>query len=514
VNTVSIEVSNIGPSPFQHRRVFETGALRELAKSIERDGLIQPITVRPITGGMFELIAGERRWRAIKQFTELITIEARVLVVNDLQARRLCATENMQRVDLNPLEEVLALAELVDASLLEFSEAYAPIGQIQEPKWRVRALLTKLDSDRKHGTNLGNKFVAQVVEIFSSLPKPREWQAFHNHDLPLLFTTDQVWQFAFEHRLNKSQTRAFSELHKTAPVLFKEIVHSTPNRAIARLTELASNLAVAESQTREIECVRDLSAETIRQATKNFTTMRRQQAAIVVERSFETSAAQPVVVATGDWWQLGRHRLYCGDTSKPEFHANLPQVDFAFADPPYGVKADWWDESFYWEHDWLITKAPIVAVTPGQPAMMKFFRKTTMPYHNSMASWITNGHALSEFGYQNWIYLAFFARDGVSVFRQCQDVIRCTIDTSTNGETNHRGRKPAEMIAKILELYCPPSGVVIDPFLGSGTTLLVAEETGRSCIGGELSPTFCWKIIQRWGSQTGKQAVKISTGYL
>lgn len=71
MSTVSIEVSNIGPSPFQHRRVFETGALRELAKSIERDGLIQPITVRPITGGMFELIAGERRWRAIKQFTEL-----------------------------------------------------------------------------------------------------------------------------------------------------------------------------------------------------------------------------------------------------------------------------------------------------------------------------------------------------------------------------------------------------------------------------------------------------------
>jgi len=468
--------------------------------------LIQPITVRPITDQMFELIAGERRWRAIKQFTELATIEARVLVVNDLQARRLCATENMQRVDLTPLEEVLALAELVDATLLEFDQGYAPLATIQEPKWRVRALLTKLDSDRKHGTNLGNKFVAQVVEIFSSLPKPREWQAFHNHDLPLLFTTDQVQQFALEHRLNKSQTRAFSELQKTVPVLFKEIVHSTPNRAIARLIELASNLAVATSQTREIECVRDLSAETIRQATKYFTTMKRLQTAIVVERSFEMLAAQPVAV--GDWWQLGRHRLFCGDTSKPAFHADLPQVDLGFADPPYGVKADWWDESFYWEHDWLITKAPIVAVTPGQPAMMEFFRKTNMPYRNSMASWITNGGALSEFGFQNWIYVAFFARDGVSVFRQCQDVIRCTIDTSTNGESRHRGRKPAEMIAKLLELFCPPHGVVIDPFLGSGTTLLVAEETGRSCIGGEISPTFCQQIIQRWETQTGNKAIK------
>ena len=48
----------------------------------------------------------------------------------------------------------------------------------------MRALLTKLDSDRKHGTDFGNKFVAKVGEIFSGLPKPKEWQAFHNHDLP------------------------------------------------------------------------------------------------------------------------------------------------------------------------------------------------------------------------------------------------------------------------------------------------------------------------------------------
>ena len=142
--------------------------------------------------------------------------------------------------------------------------------------------------------------------------------------------------------------------------------------------------------------------------------------------------------------------------------------------------------------------------------MVEFFRKTNMPYRNSMASWITNGGALSEFGFQNWIYLAFFARDGISIFRQCQDVIRCTIDVSTNGETNHRGRKPAQMIAKLLELYCPLGGVVIDPFLGSGTTLLVAEKTGRSCIGGELSPTFCWKIILRWEFQSGNKAVKLS----
>ena len=141
-----------------------------------------------------------------------------MLDVDDLQARRLCATENLQRADLTSLEEVMALCELVDASLLEFSEDYAPMATIQEPKWRVRALLTKLDSDRRNGTDFfTNKFVGKVVEIFSGLPKPKEWPAFLNHDLPLLFTADEVQQFALEHRLNKAQTKAVDALQKAAP---------------------------------------------------------------------------------------------------------------------------------------------------------------------------------------------------------------------------------------------------------------------------------------------------------
>lgn len=182
-----ITVSNIQPSPYQHRRMFDESALRELSKSIERDGLIQPITVRSINDDRYELIAGERRWRAVKQFTSLQTIPARVLDVDDLQARRLCATENLQRADLTSLEEVMALAELVDASLLEFSDEYAPLSNIQEPKWRVKALLTKLESDRKNSTDFfSHKFMAKVSEIFAGLPKPKDVRSFEGNDLPLV----------------------------------------------------------------------------------------------------------------------------------------------------------------------------------------------------------------------------------------------------------------------------------------------------------------------------------------
>lgn len=102
---------------------------------------------------------------------------------------------------------------MVDASLLEFSDEYAPLSVIQEPKWRVKALLTKLDSDDKNGTDFfRNKFVPKVIEIFSGLPKPKDWHSFQKNDLPLLFTHNEVQQFALDHRLNKAQTKAIGEL--------------------------------------------------------------------------------------------------------------------------------------------------------------------------------------------------------------------------------------------------------------------------------------------------------------
>lgn len=239
---------------------------------------------------------------------------------------------------------------------------------------------------------------------------------------------------------------------------------------------------------------------------------REQQTRSVVDSIVNLPEPEPEAVravSPGDWFQLGAHLLYCGDTSSPAFYENIPEADFAFADPPYGVKADEWDEVFYWNHDWLIDKAPVVAVTPGQPAIFEFARKTGMPYRNSMASWISNGMTLSEFGYQNWIYIAFFAREGISIYRQCQDVIRCTIDISKTAESSHRGRKPEEMMSVLFDRFLAPGLAVIDPFLGSGTTLLVAEKHSAVCYGGELSPEYCQHIIARWETLTGQEAKQL-----
>ena len=231
----TLPVAKIIPSPFQHRRAFDAAALAELGRSIATDGLLQPITVRQIGDG-YELIAGERRWRAATEHAGLTEILARVLKVSDLQARRLCATENLQRSDLTPIEEVMALAELIDAELLmTFGDEYLAYSRLDEPRWRVKGLLTAMESDRRNGTEkVTDKFVGKVDSVFVGLPKPKDRETFTRHDLPLLFTATEVQQFALEHKLNKSQTKAVAELHKAAPEIFKG---QAPDKVFDRVVE-------------------------------------------------------------------------------------------------------------------------------------------------------------------------------------------------------------------------------------------------------------------------------------
>jgi ParB-like chromosome segregation protein Spo0J len=180
----NIELQQIDPSPYQKRKYFDEEKLRELATSIKNDGLIEPIIIRPI-GNRYELIAGERRFRAVKQHTQFKTIQAKIINVNDLQARRISAAENIQREDFSAIEHIEAIVEIIDAHLIENNE-YIIMGST--PENRVNGLLSKLHSvcvsqNRKsiiseNGLLLFNKFVKQVKNIFKKLPKRLEWQSY------------------------------------------------------------------------------------------------------------------------------------------------------------------------------------------------------------------------------------------------------------------------------------------------------------------------------------------------
>jgi ParB family chromosome partitioning protein len=108
-----LPVDLITPNPRQPRRVFDEASLVALAGSLGDRGLLQPVLVRPSAGGTYELIAGERRWRAAR-LAGLDTIPALVRAHDDAESLELALIENMAREDLNPIEEARACALLVE----------------------------------------------------------------------------------------------------------------------------------------------------------------------------------------------------------------------------------------------------------------------------------------------------------------------------------------------------------------------------------------------------------------
>lgn len=110
---LSVNVEDVFRSPHQPRVAIDEAGLDELAASIRAQGLMQPVVVRPRPLGGFELIAGERRWRAAQR-AGLAQLDALVCDVDDRRAMAMALIENMQREDLNPLEEALGLKRLLD----------------------------------------------------------------------------------------------------------------------------------------------------------------------------------------------------------------------------------------------------------------------------------------------------------------------------------------------------------------------------------------------------------------
>ncbi len=120
-----IEISRITPHPDQPRRHFDLAALDELAESIATRGIIQPIVVRPAAGDRFQIVAGERRWRAAQK-AQLHRIPAIVRDFSESETLEIALVENIQREDLNPIEEAQAYRRLID----QFSHSQEALARI------------------------------------------------------------------------------------------------------------------------------------------------------------------------------------------------------------------------------------------------------------------------------------------------------------------------------------------------------------------------------------------------
>lgn len=124
----SLPLDLISPGPFQPRSIFDADRLEELAESIRHQGIIQPVVVRVRGKDQYELIAGERRWRAA-QIAGIEKIPAIIRDVPDEIAIAMALVENIQRENLNPIEEATALRRLVDEYQMTHQEAGDAVGR-------------------------------------------------------------------------------------------------------------------------------------------------------------------------------------------------------------------------------------------------------------------------------------------------------------------------------------------------------------------------------------------------
>ncbi len=131
----NIPVDRVEPNPNQPRLAFDQGALDELAASIREHGVLQPVLVRPLPGGRYQLVAGERRWRASRQ-ARLETIPALIEEIDDETALEIAVIENLQREDLSPLDEAIIYDKM-----------------IHEHGYSIRKLAQKLGKDKGYLEN-------------------------------------------------------------------------------------------------------------------------------------------------------------------------------------------------------------------------------------------------------------------------------------------------------------------------------------------------------------------------
>lgn len=173
---VEIDLRDLHPNPDQPRKTFSEESLIELAASIERHGLIQPITVKRLDDGTYLLVAGERRFRAFERLGRP-TIPA---IVTTGDAEEIALIENIQREDLNPLEEAEALARMIDRHRYTQEQLGHVIGKSQAAVSQVLGLLNlpeTIKAEYRAAPRSSKSLLVEIAAMKSEAEQLRLWAA-------------------------------------------------------------------------------------------------------------------------------------------------------------------------------------------------------------------------------------------------------------------------------------------------------------------------------------------------
>jgi site-specific DNA-methyltransferase (adenine-specific) len=263
----------------------------------------------------------------------------------------------------------------------------------------------------------------------------------------------------------------------------------------------------------------------------------------VTEDEFPEQTVDPIT-KTGDLWLLGEHRLLCGDSTKADEVKRLMDgmlASLVVTDPPYGVSyaeknaflnafdegnrvqtpiqndhldkesvQKLWNDSFTQMGASMRPGACVYCFMPqGGDQMMMMMMMTGAgiePRHELI--WLKNNHVLgrTDYAYKHEPIMYAWKSGGHRFYGDFQTSV-LEFDRP-NSSKLHPTMKPVELIARLVQNSSVVGDVLYDPFLGSGTTLIAAEQLGRKCYGMEISPAYCDVIVKRWENLTGKKAVR------
>ena len=175
-NILHLRTEQIRPSRYQPRQTFEPEKLEELKRSVKRHGIIQPVIVRPVAHGIYELVAGERRWRAAKELG-LAEVPAIIRALNDQQTMEHSLIENLQREDLNPLDEAQALARLLSEFNYTQEQAAEAVGKERSTVANLLRLL-QLPTEIQHALREENITEGHAKALLGVEPLTKQLELF------------------------------------------------------------------------------------------------------------------------------------------------------------------------------------------------------------------------------------------------------------------------------------------------------------------------------------------------
>jgi len=172
LDSVYLPITKVESAIKQPRYIFDNEALGELADSIKQHGIIQPLTVRKLATGSYEIIAGERRWRAAR-LAGLDRVPVRIIEADDRKAAELALVENLQREDLNPVEEAKGFQSLMDTYLFTQEQVADTLGKSRAYISNAVRIL-QLDEDAQKALEEGSISTGHAKVLLSLKNYPKQ----------------------------------------------------------------------------------------------------------------------------------------------------------------------------------------------------------------------------------------------------------------------------------------------------------------------------------------------------